>query len=55
MNDETLALTFPDGRVVSSLPELSEWLDSIEADPETSEMGKHIAWMIASQIRAKFN
>lgn len=54
-DDETIALTFPDGRVVNSLPELSEWLDAIENDPDTSEMGKQIAWMIASKIRAKLN
>lgn len=53
--DETMALTFPDGRVVNSLPELSEWLEAIEDDPGTSEMGKQIAWMIANKIRAKLN
>ena len=53
--DETMALTFPDGRIVNSLPELSEWLESVENDPHTSEMGKQIAWMIASKIRAKLN
>jgi hypothetical protein len=50
-----MALTFPDGRIVNSLPELSEWLESVENDPHTSEMGKQIAWMIASKIRAKLN
>jgi len=55
LRDEGMTLTFPDGRIVNSLPELSEWLESVENDPHTSEMGKQIAWMIANKIRARLN
>lgn len=55
MDDGSIALLFPDGREVRNLSDLSEWQQMIEDDDSTSEEGKHLAWVMANSIRAKFN
>lgn len=52
---DVIVLTFPDGRDVRNLADLSEWLQMIENDETTPQEHKHLAYVLANRIRAKFN